>query len=87
MARSKRVAVNDAWAAFRAQPALLERLDKQEQEQELAKLKLENRTLANGINNANYYREEWRKTASAHWKELEALKNRSWWQRLFNSYS
>lgn len=82
MARSKRVAVVDAWAAFRAQPALLERLDKQEQE--LAKLKLENRTLANGINNANYYREEWRKTASNYWKELEALKNRTWWQRLFN---
>lgn len=82
MARSHRVAVKDAWDAFRAQPALLERLDAQEQE--LARLKLDNRTLANGINSANYYREEWRKTAGRYWNELETLKSQKWWQRLFN---
>lgn len=82
MARSHRIAVQDAWAAYKAQPALIERLDAQEQE--LARLKLDNRKLATGINNANFYREEWEKTAQRYWGELEALKNRPWWQRLFN---
>lgn len=82
MARSHRVAVKDAWEAFRAQPVLLERLDAQEQE--IARLKIDNRTLANAINNANFYREEWHKTALRYWGELDELKRRKWWQRLFN---
>lgn len=85
MARSHRIAVKDAWAAYRAQPELIARLNKQQQE--IARLKLENRTLSSGINNARFHREEWRKTALAYWKELEALKKCTWWQRLFNSYS
>ena len=82
MARSKRIAVQDAWAAYKAQPALIERLDAQEQE--LGTLKQHNRVLADAVNQALAQRDDWIDKAAEYLTVLKQLKNRTWLQRLLN---
>lgn len=87
--KTKRPAVCDAWDAFRAQPALLERLNKQEEE--LATLKTHNRVLADKFNQAIQQRDSWMENAGQQLQEklcledrLEELQSRKWWQLLFS---
>lgn len=82
MARSHRIAVQDAWAAYKAQPALIERLDAQEQE--LGTLKQHNRVLADAVNQAIGQRDDWMGKAAEYLSLLTQLKKRTWLQRLLN---
>lgn len=85
MARSHRIAVKDAWAAYRAQPELIDRLNKQEQE--LGTLKQDNRVLANAVNQALAQRDDWIDKAAEYLALLNEIKKRTWLQRLLNQSS
>lgn len=87
--KTKRPAVCDAWDAYRAQPALIERLDKQEQE--IAKLKGHNQLLADKFNQAIKQRDSWMENAGKQLQEklcledlIEELKSRKWWQLILS---